>query len=749
MPDMNENRVKALLEQQNAEQKIISSNDYTGARFNLLKAQQLFPAIDNISSMMDVCDVLSASNMTVPGYGIDYYWVLQLPPYSTMDAVKSRYQWLFTLLQPIKKTFPGTELALKLVADAFSILSDHEKRSAYDLKRKAFWGGNQSFNKRELSCQNIASTEAMINAQNSSVCQSGFSSQSLGGSCRKTMIFSEDVGTLGFKLQNSLDVEQQHDRIICQQSSIKVSEDLNFRGNIRGDTGLSIDDINLSTSQPISLEENFSCSSKPLAQKRPCQDYYNFENDRKPEHFKVGQIWGAQHRANLPHTFRYAQVACKLARSVLVTWLKPIPISVGERRWCDAGLPVACGSFDLNPEMNDGESWPMVSSYKCSWIRGITDEQFEIFPKRGEIWALYKDWNLHEWAYDLSFVKGCKFELVEILSDFSKYLGADGACLVKVDGFRSIFERQKIGGSAVTFHISPDNLYIFSHNIPAYRFKGGEIDKVVDGMFELDQLALPDSMFQEIIDSQKAPKNGNASSFPSSIPLGGLPSPKSSPQDKLLKPSWSLNDFAIGQVWAVNSGKDFLPRQYTRIDDIISESQVCVTFLEPLPILDHEIDWKKENLPIVRGKFKVSGASVNLEMSQFSYNVNYQKSTVEPIYEIYPLKGEIWAMYKNWNSRWKRSDYENYQCQVVEILSHLHERDEITIARLEEVKGCLTFYHRLQIDGFDVTHSVSQSKMLGFSHRILAFRVPGIGKYDIPESSWHLEPNALPPKRRI
>ena len=93
------------------------------------------------------------------------------------------------------------------------------------------------------------------------------------------MIFSEDIGTLGFKLQNSLDVEQQHDRIICQQLSSKVSEDLNSRGNIRGVTDLFIDDINLSTSQPISLEENFSCSAKPLAQKRLCQDYYTFEND--------------------------------------------------------------------------------------------------------------------------------------------------------------------------------------------------------------------------------------------------------------------------------------------------------------------------------------------------------------------------------------------------------------------------------------------------------------------------------------
>ena len=78
-------------------------------------------------------------------------------------------------------------------------------------------------------------------------------------------------------------------------------------------TDFSIGRINIPTSKPISLEENISCSSKPLAQKRPCQDYYTFENDRKPEHFKVGQIWGAKYRANLPHNFRYAPVACNSA----------------------------------------------------------------------------------------------------------------------------------------------------------------------------------------------------------------------------------------------------------------------------------------------------------------------------------------------------------------------------------------------------------------------------------------------------
>lgn len=91
----------------------------------------------------------------------------------------------------------------------------------------------------------------------------------------------------------------------------------------------------------------------------------------------------------------------------------------------------------------------------------MTHEEFEIYPTRGEIWALYKDWNLDDWTHGPCFAKQCKFELVEIMSDFSKSLGADAACSVKVDGYRSIFERQKIGGNPVTCHIPTENLYLW------------------------------------------------------------------------------------------------------------------------------------------------------------------------------------------------------------------------------------------------------------------------------------------------
>ncbi|XWS51495.1 hypothetical protein CRYUN_Cryun12cG0181300 [Craigia yunnanensis] len=156
--------------------------------------------------------------------------------------------------------------------------------------------------------------------------------------------------------------------------------------------------------------------------------------------------------------------------------------------------------------MKQEVSWQIISSYKCFWTQGITEDQFEIYPEKGEIWALYKDWDLDDWSNDPDAVKGCRFELVEVISEFSKYLGADAACLEKVDGFKSVFKRETMGGNLITFHISPSNIYMFSHNVPAYRFRGGEIDKIADGMFELDQMALPDYMIQDM-DSQQSPND--------------------------------------------------------------------------------------------------------------------------------------------------------------------------------------------------------------------------------------------------
>lgn len=101
-------------------------------------------ALDHLTAMLTVCDILSATRNRIPGYDTDFYSVLHLMPSSSSADVKWKYEELVILLQPIKGKFSGTELALKLIEEAFSLLSDRSKRLVFDAKRGTSWSDYES-----------------------------------------------------------------------------------------------------------------------------------------------------------------------------------------------------------------------------------------------------------------------------------------------------------------------------------------------------------------------------------------------------------------------------------------------------------------------------------------------------------------------------------------------------------------------------------------------------------------------------
>ncbi|XP_027122775.2 uncharacterized protein [Coffea arabica] len=691
-------------------ENMIHNEDYAGARDTLQRARNLFP-LGEIVPKQTVCEILSAANINFPGCEIDYYWVLQLVPSAKTFDIKHQYQKLRNMLQPLKHNFPGTDVALKLIEDAFFVLSDNQKRSEFNLQRSTAWENYESPPLEATISSELSEMKGGMSALASGDCQN-VSLENLGTR-------SQDCLTTGMHLMRNGGA--------WSNSTSNTSE---------GDMAEVMLDVNTLSEQNHAVSRDHPSSSRNMAHEVLYQDIYNFDDDREVDNMAIGQIWATHYQSNEHQNRRYAQIIARSMSTVTVMWLKPIPVTNAERRWCEAGLPVGCGSFRLDLESGEQVIAPLQFSYKCSLTTEVAAQQFDMYPQKGEVWAVYEDWNLEEWSYNPEVTNSCNYRLVEILSDFSTYTGFDCTYLVKVPGFRSIFQRETGGGISITVRVLPRMLYSLSHKVLAYRLTGEEIDGVVSGMLEVDQLALPNNMRGKPDEAEmwKMEESGGKAD-----------------DDAIMSERKSPNLSSLtGQVWAVYCGRDKMPRQYVVIHNVFSRTQVLVKFLEPEPEPEPEPDldnnWRQKSLPIACGAFSVGDVIMGMKISQLSHLVKVGKTM--PGYVIYPAKGEIWAMYQRWNCEWKLSDLESCEYWIVEVLSDFSEREKIVVARLGEVKGCFTFFQRLQLDGFEMICEISRAEIHSFSHRIPFCKVPGVGDYGISESSLHLEPNCLPPKRR-
>lgn len=119
-------------------EKLLQGKDLNGCRDFALLAQETEPLLDGSDQILAVVDVLIAAEKRINNQP-DWYAILQLDGRSNDDElIKRQYRRLALLLHPDKNKFPFADAAFKLVADAWALLSDVTKKSAYDNKLFAF-----------------------------------------------------------------------------------------------------------------------------------------------------------------------------------------------------------------------------------------------------------------------------------------------------------------------------------------------------------------------------------------------------------------------------------------------------------------------------------------------------------------------------------------------------------------------------------------------------------------------------------
>ncbi|MCH80461.1 dnaJ-like protein, partial [Trifolium medium] len=421
----------------------------------------------------------------------------------------------------------------------------------------------------------------------------------------------------------------------------------------------------------------------------PDPEFSDFDKDKKEECFASGQIWAVYDDIDaMPRFYAIIKKVFSPGFKLQITWLEADPNDKDECNWIEEKLPNACGKYKLGKTVTTKDQ-PMFSHQTlCEKIGRTT---FKVYPRKGETWALFKNWDI-KWYMDAKSHQKYDFEFVEILSDYVEGAGVIVAYLAKLKGFVSLYSRITEGRNC-SFQIPPAELFRFSHRVPSFKMTGKEKAGVPVGSYELDPISLPMEEFAATDDVEVKVE----STAKVNLDRSNLVEKKKDPVDHIddvSAPSASVADsfevpdpsfyqfddershekFEAGQIWAFYGDEDELPKYYgqikevRRIDSTIELQVIYLTGCWRLP--EKIVRWDDEDMIISCGRFKVkpNGKLCTYHnTNSISHQVHASVVGKNKYYEIYPRVGEIWALYRGWTTKLKRSDLKNCEYDIVEV----------------------------------------------------------------------------------
>ncbi|KAI3850955.1 hypothetical protein MKX03_036435 [Papaver bracteatum] len=220
----------------------------------------------------------------------------------------------------------------------------------------------------------------------------------------------------------------------------------------------------------------------------PDPDFHDFDRDRSEKCFGTNQVWAAYDDDDgMP---RYYAIIHKVISvnpfKMRISWLNSkTNTELGPLNWTGSGFSKTCGDFrvgkhEFNSSLNS-------FSHKVRWTKGPRGVVI-IFPKRGEVWAVYRNWS-PDWNELTPDEVIHKYDMVEVLEDYTEDQGVVIVPLVKVAGFKTVFHRHL--NTREIRNIHREEMFRFSHQVPSCLLTGSEAPGAPKGCRELDPAATP------------------------------------------------------------------------------------------------------------------------------------------------------------------------------------------------------------------------------------------------------------------
>ncbi|XP_021723091.1 uncharacterized protein LOC110690540 [Chenopodium quinoa] len=696
------NKDDAIKAREIAERKF-DAKDLPGAKKFALKAQNLYPGLEGISQMLATLDVYAAAEDPVLGEA-DFYGVLGVTPKSDDDTIRKQYRKLALMLHPDKNKSIGAEGAFKLISEAWSLLSDRNRRAAYDSRRniRGFSqktkppsqsssvppGANGFYNFAKATMSNPKVNKNASPSNGSSV--PGSSKKANQNSfwtvchrckmqyeylrcylnhnlrcpnCRKPFFAIETPPPVSNGSESSKPREDfQHWQNSQQEARNKSSHNAGHNTDnsqwtpFSGAAGVS------SVSQAANVVQQTYEKVKRVreeAQAARKREKAKRKNDASGE--MIGSSSEKKKRVSDDSNMNNDHMGLGGA-GVGISSTIPAPRHSGTR-WSGSVYANRIGELNRTRELSQSE------------LRSIL-----MHKARKEILTKIAEWN------SASMLNNAAQKEIATKKSHDKDNRQENVVINGNLGMKS-------SKSADSGLVSEDNSLL---------------------SVTQDRLSIP------------------------------VPDPEFYDFDK----DRTERAFGENQVWAVYDNDDGMPRFYAMVQSVISRDpfRIRISWLNSTTNTElGPLNWVGSGFSKTCGDFRVGRHEKNDGLNCFSHKVRWTKGSRGAIC-IFPRKGDVCALYRNWSPDWNEltDDEVIHKYDMVEVLEDYDEELGVVVIPLVKVAGFKAVFHH-HLDSKQVRR-IPKEEIFRFSYQLPSHLLSGHESPNAPKGCRELDPAALPPE---
>lgn len=773
------NKDEALRARAIAEKKF-EEKDIAGAKKFALKAQNLFPALEGIVQLIATLDVYAASELKINGEK-NLYALFSVPPSVDDDTLKKQYRKLALLLHPDKNKSIGAEGAFQFISEAWTVLSDKDKRFLFDQKI-----GSKGLQPRTYQSNNERSApkaaggvfnfpkNAVPKARAPKSTSTAPRSAANPRPCapRPTAVATFWTSCLKCKTQYEYLRMYLNQKLMCPKCREPfLATESPFPGNRSN-----------SSSVPVTGPSGFQQVPNPNAFSNPNFQWGPFSRTAGAASAAASSSAAAQ-AANVVHqTYEKVKRDREIAQQVRLQELVNRTLASkrsgsenlnmglsGEEAQAAARFPrreevlkkapaskrKPVGSENL--KMGSAGSVPYTehpsfskSSRPSKKRRGTGDDAGAEGRERNSIDGLSGSTFFKSSLYSSGMERVNGLSPNFFMSGVTTRQGAVVRMLSQLDSRKFLMQK---GSNAVCNKLKEWDTIEERNTTEKEKAKITQKHNEAP-KDDLKKAASLNHADQDVVNSKnsgakvavkKDLSNDESAESDDEVtePVTmDVPDPDFHDFDK----DRSESAFSGQQIWATYDEEDGMPRYYALVRDVISLKpfKIKMGFLTTKSNSEFgPLNWVDSGFTKTSGEFRIGKYEVKNTINIFSHKISWKKGP-HGVIRILPSKGEIWALYRNWSMDWNEHTPDDviYKYDMVEVLDDYNEDQGVSVAPLLKVAGFKTVYHR-HLNPKEVK-KIPREEMFRLSHQVPYIVLTGEEGHNAPKGCFELDPAATP-----